>query len=50
MDDDGLQYTEKIMSNWLQALYKSFLLVWQLFKNPRVPWWAKIIPVAAILY
>ncbi|HEY85417.1 MAG TPA: hypothetical protein G4N96_09945 [Chloroflexi bacterium] len=38
------------MSNLMQELHKSFLLVWQLFKNPRVPWWAKIIPVAAVLY
>ncbi len=50
MDDEGLQYTGKIMSNLMQELHKSFLLVWQLFKNPRVPWWAKIIPVAAVLY
>jgi len=34
----------------MRELSKSFLLLWHLFKNPRVPLWAKIIPVVTVLY
>ena len=49
MTDEGFN-VEKMTSNLMRELYKSFLLVWQLFKNPAVPWWAKLIPIAAALY
>jgi uncharacterized membrane protein YkvA (DUF1232 family) len=25
-------------------------LLWRLFRDPRVPWWVKIIPVAGVIY
>ena len=49
MTDKGFN-VEKMASNLMRELYKNFLLVWQLFKNPAVPWWAKLIPIAAALY
>jgi uncharacterized membrane protein YkvA (DUF1232 family) len=25
-------------------------LIWRLFRDPRVPWWAKLIPAAGVIY
>ncbi len=34
----------------LQAIIDRMLLTWQLLRDPRVPLWTKVIPVAAIAY
>jgi uncharacterized membrane protein YkvA (DUF1232 family) len=34
----------------LRGLIDQVMLTWRLLKDPRVPFWAKLIPFAALLY
>ena len=34
----------------LQAIFNQVTLTWKLIRDPRVPLWAKAIPVLAVLY
>lgn len=43
-------YDEKIFANLLIALQRNLQLIWELFRNPRVPLWVKGILVLTVLY
>jgi len=36
--------------NWLQALAKDVRLAWRLLRDPLVPAWPKLLPLAALAY
>lgn len=40
----------RIPGNWIKEFMLQFRLAWRLFWDNRVPWAAKLIPVAAIAY
>ena len=36
--------------NWLAQILRQLRLAWRLYRDPRMPLWSKLVPVAALLY